>query len=47
MAIQQEAAPVADERAIAQQSAANLQRRSAEQQRDWLFAGADELFRGL
>src|SRR6478609_7949630 len=49
MVVQQEAAPVSDERAIAQRSrAANLQRTGdADGQRDWLFTGADELFRGL
>jgi capsular exopolysaccharide synthesis family protein len=48
---QQEAPPVSDERAIAnRQPLRGLQRFDAtgqEQQRDWLFAGADELFRNL
>jgi capsular exopolysaccharide synthesis family protein len=48
MVVQQEAAQVSDERAIAQRNrVANLQRLDDSQERDWLFAGADELFRGL
>ncbi len=48
MVMQQEA-PVSNERAIAQrQPLRGLQRVSdAQQQRDWLFAGADDLFRNL
>ncbi len=50
MVMQQEA-PVSDERAIAQpQPLRGLQRFTGDgldQQRDWLFAGADELFRNL
>jgi capsular exopolysaccharide synthesis family protein len=50
--MEQEAAGVTDERAIAQrQPLRGLQRFDAasgqEQQREWLFEGADELFRGL
>src|SRR5919109_814355 len=48
MVLQQEA-PVSDERAIAQ-PLRGLQRFTGnghEQQRDWLFTGADELFRNL
>jgi capsular exopolysaccharide synthesis family protein len=52
MVLQQEAASVMDERAITpRQPLRGLQRfdasRSQEPQREWLFAGADELFRGL
>src|SRR5947207_14143009 len=49
MVVQQEAARVSDERAIAQRNrAANLQRiGDSDSQREWLFAGADELFRNL
>ncbi len=50
MVVQQEALPVSDERAIAQRSrGGSLQRLNGtgHDQRDWLFAGADELFRGL
>jgi capsular exopolysaccharide synthesis family protein len=48
MVVQQEPAPVSDERAIAQRNrAADLKRLNGSHDRDWLFAGADELFRGL
>jgi Mrp family chromosome partitioning ATPase len=50
MVVQQEASPVSDERAIAQRNrAASLRRFNGTDavQRDWLFEGADELFRGL
>src|SRR5215216_5089827 len=51
MVLQQESQPVTDERAIAERNrAANLQRFNSNGQglqREWLFAGADELFRGL
>src|SRR5215208_3250790 len=51
MVLKQEAAAVSVERAIEpRQPLRGLQRFDAngqEQQRDWLFAGADELFRGL
>src|SRR5262245_66504589 len=48
MVVQQEAAPVSDERAIAHRNrAADLKRLNGDQQRDWLFSGADELFRNL
>jgi capsular exopolysaccharide synthesis family protein len=51
MVVQQEAAPVSDERGIASlnptRGLKRLDANGQEHQRDWLFTGADELFRGL
>jgi capsular exopolysaccharide synthesis family protein len=51
MILQQEAAPVSNETAIAERHPTrglkHLNGAGQEQQREWLFTGADELFRGL
>jgi capsular exopolysaccharide synthesis family protein len=46
MAVQQEA-PVSDERAITEHQPVRGLQPFGDQQRDWLFSGADELFRNL